>query len=90
MLALSLLPFLLVTAAIAVPSHRDTSTIPASALSLPANQSVLIAPTYAPSYVTVAVGLLNYTCSDTVKEETIGGLCDRLAVCSQQVKYYVV
>jgi hypothetical protein len=64
MLALLLLPLLLATGGFALPSHRDASNIPVTALSLPVNQQQLVAPNYAPSFVTVAVGLQNYTCSE--------------------------
>jgi hypothetical protein len=63
MLSLTLLPLLFVTAGFAAPSSRDAIKVPASALSLPANQTQLVAPTNAPSLVTVAVRSQNYSCS---------------------------
>ena len=61
MLVLSLLPLLLVAAGSAMPSRR--ATVPASALTLPAGQTQLVAPTDAPSFVTLAVGFQNFTCA---------------------------
>ena len=63
MLSVTLLPLLLITAGFAAPSSRDDTNVPASALPLPANQQQLVAPSTAPSFVTVAVGLQNYTCT---------------------------
>jgi len=64
MLPLTLLPLLLATAGFAAPSNRATvSDVPVSALSLPPNQRRLVAPPNSPSFVTVAVGTQNYTCS---------------------------
>jgi hypothetical protein len=61
LVALTLLPLLLVTAGFAVPSNRRATNVPASALSLPAGQQQLVAPTTALSFVTVAVGTQNYS-----------------------------
>jgi len=61
MLVLSLLPLLLVEAGFAIPSHR--APIPASALTLPPDQTQLVAPIDLPSFVTLAVGFQNFTCS---------------------------
>jgi len=60
MLVLSLLPLLLVEAGSAMPSRR--APIPASALTLPPDQTQLVAPTDPPSFVALAVGFQNFTC----------------------------
>ncbi len=61
MLVLSLLPLLLATPGSTTHSRR--ATVPASALTLPAGQTQLVAPTDAPSFVTLAVGFQNFTCT---------------------------
>jgi hypothetical protein len=65
MLSLTLLPLLLVTASFALPSSRGARNIkvPYYALPLPDNQTQLVLPIHAPSFVTVAVGSQNYSCS---------------------------
>ena len=62
MLVLSLLPLLLVTGAFAAPSRRDASSIPATAMDLPSGQNQLVAPTTAPKFVALAVGMQDFTC----------------------------
>ncbi len=65
MLTLSLLPLLLATAGLAVPSRRLDQSVPASVLAglLPTGQNSLIAPTNAPSFVLVGFGTETYTCA---------------------------
>nr|GAT52604.1 predicted protein [Mycena chlorophos] len=44
-------------------------------MNLPANQTVLVAPTTAPRYITLGVGYQNYTCSSTtLTYSSIGAL----------------
>ena len=64
------------TAALAAPSARGPSfqpptqmtgcNVPASVLQamIPKNQTALVAPSSAPKYVALGVGVQNYTCSD--------------------------
>jgi len=65
MLTLSLLLLLLTTAGLVAPSRRLDQKVPADflALLLPLGQKELIAPTDAPSYVTVGFGTVNYKCA---------------------------
>ncbi|KAI9436376.1 hypothetical protein BJY52DRAFT_653332 [Lactarius psammicola] len=67
MLALSLLLLLLATVGFAAPSRRATSNVPASALAdiLPKGRSRIVAPTNPPSFVTLAVGFQNFTCTQS-------------------------
>ncbi len=63
MLTLSLLPLLLATAGLVVPSRRLDQSVPTSLANLlPTGQNNLIAPTNAPSYVLVGYGTETYTC----------------------------
>ncbi|KAH9162055.1 hypothetical protein EDB89DRAFT_387572 [Lactarius sanguifluus] len=78
MLALSFLRLLLLaTAGLAAPSRRaTTSSVPASVLAqlLPQGQQQLVAPTDAPSFVTLGVGNQNYTCSSSGNYTSTGAV----------------
>ena len=67
MLILSFISSLLVTSCFAAPSRRENGCLPAGLMDLPAHQTQLVAPKDAPSFVTVAVGNRNYTCSSSGK-----------------------
>jgi len=63
MIALSLLPFLLATAAVAAPSRRafrGDCNVPASAVTLPWSLDPLPSP---PNLFYLGVGVQNYTCN---------------------------
>jgi hypothetical protein len=65
MIALSLLPLLLATAAVAAPSRRDYTfrgdcNVPAEVVALPPQLDAL---PYPPNYYLLGVGVQNYTCN---------------------------
>jgi hypothetical protein len=65
MIALSILPLLLATAAIAAPSRRDGTfrgdcNVPASVVTLPPSLDPLTSP---PTFTLLGVGVQNYTCN---------------------------
>lgn len=63
MFALSLLSLALAVPALAAPAKTSGCSIPASVLQVPSGQTLLVAPTVAPSFVALGVGVQNYTCS---------------------------
>jgi hypothetical protein len=63
MLALTLLPFLLFTASFAAPSRRQMVCIPSQALYLPSSQNEITLPAEKLQFVTLGIGVQNYTCS---------------------------
>ncbi|KZV72694.1 hypothetical protein PENSPDRAFT_337436 [Peniophora sp. CONT] len=76
------------TTALAAPSARGPSfqpptqltgcSVPASVLQqlMPANQTTLVAPSSAPNYVALGVGVQNYTCSATGTFTNIGAYAE--------------
>jgi hypothetical protein len=60
---LSLVSLLLATPALAAPLQSASCDISTITLHLPADQSLLVAPTSAPSFIVLGVGVQNYTCS---------------------------
>ncbi|KAI0000108.1 hypothetical protein BJV74DRAFT_882781 [Russula compacta] len=72
MLALSLPSLLLASLTFAGPSpRRKTCNVPASALSLPAPFTT---PSSTPSFVTIGVGVQNYTCTAAGNYSSIGAV----------------
>jgi len=67
MLVISLASVLLTVPALALPKAdpEDCCSLSEAKLPLPSNQTALTAPTGAPSFVAVAVGVQNYTCNST-------------------------
>lgn len=60
----------------ALPSKKHNSTscdLSHARLKVPANQTQLIAPTYAPSFIGIGVGTQNYTCNATKSTYTLIG-----------------
>ncbi|KAI0249262.1 hypothetical protein BJV78DRAFT_716543 [Lactifluus subvellereus] len=77
MLALLFLWLLLAATTFAAPSPRQNCCqVPASALSLPSNQSQLTSPTSAPSFVALAVGVQNYTCTPSNTFTSVGAVAE--------------
>jgi len=79
MLALTLLPFLLSSVS-ALPSvERSTGSkcdISNAKISLPANQTLLVAPSEGPSYIGLAIGTQNYTCASTGTYTNVGAVAE--------------
>lgn len=66
MFALTLLPLLLSSVVTAVERRAglaDRCDISSAKISLPANQTLLVAPSQGPSYIGLAIGTQNYTCA---------------------------
>jgi len=76
MLTLPLLSLLLATTALAVPHHkgRDGSQVPISAMNLPFDQTQLALPISAAKYVTMGVGVQNYSCTAGGNYTSIGAV----------------
>ncbi|KAG1786828.1 uncharacterized protein HD556DRAFT_1007987 [Suillus plorans] len=53
--------------------HSAGCDLSGARLNVPANQTQLIAPTYAPSYIGIGVGTQNYTCNTTLSTYTLVG-----------------
>jgi len=64
MFAISIISFLVVPA-FAAPKLHTGCNLSKARLSVPANQTVLTAPTGAPSFIGLGVGVQNYTCNAT-------------------------
>ncbi|KAG1862800.1 hypothetical protein DFJ58DRAFT_775198 [Suillus subalutaceus] len=68
MLTFSILALVILGYADALPSKghlRTSCDLSCARLQVPANQTQLIAPTYAPSFIGIGVGTQNYTCNAT-------------------------
>jgi len=76
MLTLPLLSLLLATTgfALAAPHHKGCGGVPASAMELPSDQTQLVAPTSAPKYVAIGVGVQNYSCTAGGNYTSIGAV----------------
>ncbi|KII95406.1 hypothetical protein PLICRDRAFT_48366 [Plicaturopsis crispa FD-325 SS-3] len=60
---------------VARPSARGTScNISNAKMDLPANQTALVAPSGGPSFIGLAIGVQNYTCSSTSTYTNIGAV----------------
>ena len=52
--------------AIAAPAHNtELCKVPEAALQLPPNQTALVAPSSAPRFAALGVGVQNYTCASS-------------------------
>ena len=69
MFALLLASLLLALPVLALPSFKAQQgcSLKDARLSVPSNQSVLETPTGAPSFVSLGVGVQNYTCNATTQ-----------------------
>ncbi|KAI0262544.1 hypothetical protein BC834DRAFT_828732 [Gloeopeniophorella convolvens] len=77
MLGLSFLSLVLAVPALAAPSFKFTGcSVPASVLQVPAGQTQLVAPTTAPNFVALGVGVQNYTCSAAGTYVTAGAVAE--------------
>jgi len=56
---------LLVVPILASPIFQTDCQIQGARLSLPSNQNAIVAPTYAPQFIGLGVGVQNYTCNTT-------------------------
>ncbi|KZP25028.1 hypothetical protein FIBSPDRAFT_783924 [Athelia psychrophila] len=66
MLALaSIVPILLAAATLALPSPQVACSLSSAKLTFPSNVTVLTAPSAAPEYIGLGVGVQNYTCNTT-------------------------
>ncbi|KAG2041256.1 hypothetical protein BDR03DRAFT_891623 [Suillus americanus] len=67
MLTFSILALVILGYADALPSkgHLRSCDLSCARLQVPANQTQLIAPTYAPSFIGIGIGTQNYTCNAT-------------------------
>jgi hypothetical protein len=65
LLLLVSLKLLLASPAFAAALPATSCDISTVTLKLPANQTQLVAPTSAPSYIALGVGVQNYTCSSS-------------------------
>ncbi|KAJ7701078.1 hypothetical protein B0H17DRAFT_924821 [Mycena rosella] len=81
MLAWTLLS-LLIASVSAVPSterssgHPSRCDLSAATISLPSNQTVLVAPAQGPSYIGLAIGTQNYTCASTGTWTNVGAVAE--------------
>ncbi|KAJ8586342.1 hypothetical protein M405DRAFT_875061 [Rhizopogon salebrosus TDB-379] len=60
----------------ALPATRHVSAccdLSSARLQVPGDQTQLVAPTYAPSYIAVSIGTQNYTCNTTTSAYTLLG-----------------
>jgi hypothetical protein len=64
MLALAILPILISTV-VALERRASRCDISDAKLSLPSNQTLLVAPAQGPSFIGLAIGTQNYTCAST-------------------------
>ncbi|KAJ7104394.1 putative malate dehydrogenase [Mycena belliarum] len=77
MLALTLLPLFL--SCVAASEHRGgppRCDISAAKISLPPNQTMLVAPKEGPSFIGLAIGIQNYTCADSGTFTNIGAVAE--------------
>ncbi|KAF8069078.1 putative malate dehydrogenase [Lyophyllum atratum] len=77
MLATTLITLALASSALAVPSEKRASCdISKATIAFPAGQTALAAPTSKPSYVGVAIGTQNYTCSSAGTYTNVGAVAE--------------
>jgi len=78
MLGLSVISLLLVGAAsvFGVPTLKTGCDISEAQLTLPTNETAVPAPTSAPSFIGLAIGTQNYSCSSTGTYTNIGALAE--------------
>ncbi|KAJ7136579.1 putative malate dehydrogenase [Mycena epipterygia] len=79
MFALTLLPLLLSSAVSAVERRAglpDRCDISSAKISLPANQTMLVAPSEGPSYIGLAIGTQNYTCASNGVYTNVGAVAE--------------
>jgi len=74
---LSVVSLLLARSTFATPFRKAAScSLSKAVMSLPANQTTIVAPGTAPSFVAIGVGVQNYSCSSTSTWTSIGAVAE--------------